>query len=367
MHVTPLVNKYVGKHPLGDRARKIDQGVLIVSSEYIVVNGARKKVETWEPEDTETIQLKDEEEAKKLVDNAFYKLEQTEEKKNLESIKRADDEIRDRNSLSISLLPESSDDIVEAKTTEFSDIIKNDILIVKRKDFKETKESEKLENKNTIPISLVSAEYEVKDADGDIDMLLKSQRQKFETKVVTPGEVISKDTQYMRGHGTYLDENEAHLASVAGVVERVNKLITVSNKRWKVDINSRQDAVLLLSAIHLPGVQLRNGSFLIVPPTLVQRTKSHFHELKCGVDVTLGLNGYVWVSKPSSRPIGKNAREAIARVCNCINALSKNYMSITDTTISYAYEASLNFSVKEILKLESMELIAEQTKRRLKA
>ncbi|RHZ59516.1 hypothetical protein Glove_363g7 [Diversispora epigaea] len=214
------VNKYVGKHPLGDRARKIDQGVLIVrfelpfniwcegcgnhvgrgvrynaekkkigkyfstpifsfrmkchlcdnwieihtdpkSSEYIVVNGARKKVETWEPEDTETIQLKDEEEAKKLVDNAFYKLEQTvkdeekskqalpiltrlqilndkqwadpythsqrmrkkfrEEKKNLESIKRADDEIRDRNSLSIPLLPESSDDIVKAKTTEFSD------------------------------------------------------------------------------------------------------------------------------------------------------------------------------------------------------------------------------------------------------
>ncbi|RHZ59518.1 hypothetical protein Glove_363g5 [Diversispora epigaea] len=294
---------------------------------------------------------------------------------------------------------------------------------------------------------------EVKDADGDIDMLLKSQRQKFETKVVTPGEVIAKDTQYMRGHGTYLDENETHLASVAGVVERVNKLITVrplntrytgnigdlvigritevSNKRWKVDINSRQDAVLLLSAIHLPGVQrrkteadelqmrkfysegdllvaeiqgsfqdgssslhtrslkygkLRNGSFLIVPPTLVQRTKSHFHRLDCGVDVTLGLNGYVWVSKPSSRvlnemseddseyiysnenePIGKDAREAIARVCNCINALSKSYMSITDTTISYAYEASLNFSVKEILKLESIELIANQTKQRLKA
>lgn len=39
---------------------------------------------------------------------------------------------------------------------------------------------------------------EGKDADGDIDMLLKTQRRRFEKKVVTPGEVISNDTQYMR-------------------------------------------------------------------------------------------------------------------------------------------------------------------------
>ncbi|CAJ0641012.1 264_t:CDS:2 [Entrophospora sp. SA101] len=127
------VNKFVGKHPLGDRARKIDQGILIVrfelpyniwcegcgkhvgkgvrynaekkkvgnyystpiysfrmkchlcdnwieiqtdpkNSEYVVVSGARQKVETWEPEDTETIRLK-----------------------------------------------ESNDDIIKAKTTEFAD------------------------------------------------------------------------------------------------------------------------------------------------------------------------------------------------------------------------------------------------------
>ncbi|CAG8669018.1 16898_t:CDS:10 [Dentiscutata erythropus] len=214
------VNKFVGKHPLGDRARKISQGILIVrfelpfniwcegcdkhigkgvrynaekkkignyystpiysfrmkchlcdnwieihtdpkNAEYVVVNGARKKVETWEPEDSETIQLKDEEEAKKLADNALYKLEHSinderkfqesipiltqlqrlnerqwadpythsqkmrkkfrEEKKDLEAKRRLDDEIRDRNSLSIPLLPESSEDIMEAKSTEFTD------------------------------------------------------------------------------------------------------------------------------------------------------------------------------------------------------------------------------------------------------
>ncbi|CAG8662995.1 11699_t:CDS:2, partial [Acaulospora morrowiae] len=227
------VNKFVGKHPLGDRARKIDQGILIVrfasrfpirriyltfelpfniwcegcgnhvgkgvrynaekkkignyystpifsfrmkchlcdnwieihtdpkNAEYLVVAGARRKVETWEPEDNETIELKDEEEAKKLADNAFYKLEQSvkdeqkakeslpiltqlqrlndrqwadpythsqrmrkkfrEEKKILEAKRRADEEIRNRNALSITLLPESQEDEVEAKATEFAD------------------------------------------------------------------------------------------------------------------------------------------------------------------------------------------------------------------------------------------------------
>ena len=34
-----------------------------------------------------------------------------------------------------------------------------------------------------------------------------------------------------------------------------------------------------------------------VPPILVRRLKSHFLALPCGVDLILGLNGYVWVSK----------------------------------------------------------------------
>ena len=64
-------------------------------------------------------------------------------------------------------------------------------------------------------------------------------------------------------------------ASIAGVVERVNKLISVrplksrysgevgdvvigrileiGNKRWRVDSNSKQDAALMLSSINLPG------------------------------------------------------------------------------------------------------------------
>ena len=76
-------------------------------------------------------------------------------------------------------------------------------------------------------------------------------------------------------------EEDALTASVAGVVEQVNKLISVrpiknryngevgdvivgritevQQKRWKVDTNSRLDSVLLLSSVNLPGGELVNN------------------------------------------------------------------------------------------------------------
>ena len=95
--------------------------------------------------------------------------------------------------------------------------------------------------------------------------------------VVSTGDVITRDQGYMRGHGTYIDQ-DVLWASVAGIVERVNKLISkaryngkigvvvvgriveVQQKRWKVDINSRLDAVLMLSSGNLPGADLRRRS-----------------------------------------------------------------------------------------------------------
>lgn len=43
--------------------------------------------------------------------------------------------------------------------------------------------------------------------------------------------------------------------------------------------------------------QLRNGQLVTVAPILVRRLKSHFISLPCGIDLILGLNGYIWVSK----------------------------------------------------------------------
>ncbi|KAI7848275.1 exosome component 2-like protein [Circinella umbellata] len=271
--------------------------------------------------------------------------------------------------------------------------------------------------------------------------------------LVNPGETITTDQQFMRGHGTYADGENVVVSAVAGSVERVNKLLSVRplktrytpeigdivvgrvteviTKRWKIDVNGKQDAILLLSSVNLPGgvqrrknesdelhmrqffaegdvlvaevqsfyvdgsmglhtrgfkfCKLRNGSFVNVPPVLVQRCKTQFHTLPCGVDIILGLNGYIWVNKkPQGLPennteevdttimysntndeITYEEREVIARVCNCITALAKRYMHINDTVLIYTYEASLAYTVKELLKVDVIDSITTEASQRM--
>jgi len=99
--------------------------------------------------------------------------------------------------------------------------------------------------------------------------------------IVTPGDIITASSGFMRGHGTYMEEDCLH-ASVAGTVERVNKLISVrplktryngeigdvvigriielAQKRWRVETHSRMDSILMLSSVNLPGGELRRRS-----------------------------------------------------------------------------------------------------------
>lgn len=219
-----------------------------------------------------------------------------------------------------------------------------------------------------------------------------------------------------------------YTAEIGDIV--VGRITEVAMRRWKVDANARQDANLLLSSVSLPGgvqrrkneadelqmrqffaegdmlvaevqalhgdgtmglhtrgfkfCKLRNGSFVCVPPVLVQRCKSQFHSLPCGVDIILGLNGYIWVHKkfegmtgdetdPTvyyssvNDPISEDERQEIARVSNCISALAKQYMHINDTVIVYTYEASLEYTVKELLKLDVIESITSEASLRMRA
>lgn len=128
------------------------------------------------------------------------------------------------------------------------------------------------------------------DEDGDFVGMSRTSK-KAKISIVTPGEVVTSDPQWMRGHGTYLaekpspsvdqaqDSDTSIVATVAGTVQKVNKLLSVrplrarytpeigdlvvgrivevQSKRWKVDINSTQTAHLLLSSINLPGGILR--------------------------------------------------------------------------------------------------------------
>ncbi|CAB4026725.1 Exosome complex component RRP4, partial [Paramuricea clavata] len=100
-------------------------------------------------------------------------------------------------------------------------------------------------------------------------------------KIVSPGDTISEASDYMRGHGTFVDDDKI-VASVTGTVEIVNKLISVKplktryngevgdvvvgrikevgQKRWKVDTFAKLDSVLMLSSVNLPGGELRRRS-----------------------------------------------------------------------------------------------------------
>ncbi|MCO5549988.1 hypothetical protein L7F22_003465 [Adiantum nelumboides] len=175
---------------------------------------------------------------------------------------------------------------------------------------------------------------------------------------------VQNEATVLKGHGTQVIEGQL-MATLCGVVQRVDQLVTVKPfrsrynadtgdvvvgritevgaKRWKVDINFRQDVHLMLSAVNLPGgiqrrrtvvdelnmrtlfeendlisaeVQsvhsdgsvhlhtrslkygkLANGQLVRVPSYLVKRQKQHFHNLKTyAVDMIIGCNGYIWIS-----------------------------------------------------------------------
>ncbi|XP_021906851.1 exosome complex component RRP4 homolog [Carica papaya] len=176
---------------------------------------------------------------------------------------------------------------------------------------------------------------------------------------------VNYEDAFLKGLGT-ADHNGEVVATVCGVVERVNKLVYVralrarykpevgdivvgrvleiAQKRWRLEINFNQDAVLMLSSMNLPdGIQrrrtaldelnmrnifeendvvcaevrnvhndgslqlqarsrkygkLEKGQLLKVDPYLVKKSKQHFHHLEqYGVDLILGCNGYIWVGE----------------------------------------------------------------------
>ncbi|XP_055849531.1 exosome complex component RRP4 [Episyrphus balteatus] len=280
-----------------------------------------------------------------------------------------------------------------------------------------------------------------------VNMALLSQNENRIPRLFTPGEVVTAQQGFMKGHGTYV-EGEDIKASVAGVMEQVNKLISikplksryvgeigdvvvariteVQQKRWKVDTNSRLDSVLLLSSVNLPGGELRRrgaedeqmmrkylqegdlisaevqniydegtlslytrslkygklsqGILVKVFPSLVKRRKTHFHNLPCGASIILGNNGFIWISPTVNSEVEGDGgfaqnltdvvpradREVIARLRNCILALSQCNMVLFDTSILYAYEESLKYEVDELLNQEAIFDVAFLTQHRLR-
>ncbi|KAI8429655.1 hypothetical protein MSG28_000234 [Choristoneura fumiferana] len=266
-----------------------------------------------------------------------------------------------------------------------------------------------------------------------------------------PGEVITGMQDFMRGHGTSTVGDNL-VSSVAGVLQKVNKLICVQpvrsryvgeigdvvvgrvvevqQRRWKIETNSRLDSILQLSAVNLPGGELRRrsaedaqlmrkhlqegdlisaevqsvfhdgslslhtrslkygkltqGTLVKVFPSFIQRRKNHFHNLPCGISVIIGNNGYIWISplhqnimieenkeeiqNDELQPVSRADRETMSRVKNCIAALVASDVKLDATSINFAYEESLKYeSVKEFLEPEAMLDVAFLTQHRIKS
>ncbi|CDM32363.1 hypothetical protein DTO013E5_3449 [Penicillium roqueforti] len=303
------------------------------------------------------------------------------------------------------------------------------------------------------------------------------------TGIVTPGEVVTDDPQWMRGHGTYMNPlSTSIIATVAGTVQKTNKLLSVhplrarytpeigdlvvgrivevQSRRWKVDVAAPLLAQLPLSAINLPGgilrrrtsadelqirtffsegdlvvaeVQsvhqdgsaslhtrslkygkLRNGVFLAVTGTggsaassssvkggvgvgnsasgsalaapggsgtggVVRSRRQVWTESTANgggnVNIVLGVNGYIFISKNSDEDaassttenvsitrmeemvsssiyssqnddIPPQTRREIARLTQCIRVLVQNGVRVDEDTVKGAYNASLQVDLE---------------------
>ncbi|XP_057964121.1 exosome complex component RRP4 homolog [Malania oleifera] len=229
---------------------------------------------------------------------------------------------------------------------------------------------------------------------------------------VTVADTISVNYEdgVLKGHGTSELDGEV-VATVCGIVERVNKLvyvralrarykpeigdiivgriIEVAPKRWRLEINFSQDAVLMLSSMNLPdGIQrrrtavdelnmrsifeendvvcaevrgfqhdgslhlqarsqkygkLQRGQLLKIPPYLVKRRKQHFHHLEqYGIDLILGCNGFIWIgehveAKDDMLEDETNKSEQLSTNANrsgmCLEEQEQNYKSYTPLEI----------------------------------
>lgn len=212
---------------------------------------------------------------------------------------------------------------------------------------------------------------------------------------------VNYEDGVLKGHGTSELDGQV-VATLCGVVERVNKLVyvrslrsrykpetgdiivgrvvEVAQKRWRLEINSNQDAVLMLSSVTLPdGIQrrrtavdelnmrnifeendvisaevrnlqhdgtlqlharsdkygkLERGQLLSAPSYLVKRRKQHFHQLdQYGVLLILGCNGYVWVGELVE---AKDRMEADqVNLSEEANMKSRSYISLEETEPDY--------------------------------
>lgn len=149
----------------------------------------------------------------------------------------------------------------------------------------------------------------------------------------------------------------------------------------------RHDNVLSLMVRDVGQGKLGQGLLIKVPSSLIVPQKKHTHILPNGVTLILGMvplpynrllsssagcNGLVWVGPTRSTNynfeidqsiVPLESYEAVCKIGNCVRLLSKRGVPLSEASISYAYETSLEsgYSGSDLLKDECIDRIAEVT------
>ncbi|KRY90720.1 Exosome complex component RRP4 [Trichinella pseudospiralis] len=261
--------------------------------------------------------------------------------------------------------------------------------------------------------------------------------------LVIPGCAIVDGRKYLRGHGTYFNENEELLVTTVGIAKKTNKFICIETvrsrysgsvgdyvigrvvevlqKRWKVDVNARLNAILLLSSVNLPGGELRRkseedeqwmrenlvegdlisaevmsvfadgslslqlrdihrklnqGVLVSVPSFLIKKRKVHLHHFPCKITVSFGINGNIWIAPSDEeekdcssgfldtiQSLTYDMHDNIARFRNCCCLLAENKVMLFEKSLWLAYEQSLAYKAHEILIEPLKKEIASFTKK----
>lgn len=119
--------------------------------------------------------------------------------------------------------------------------------------------------------------------------------------------------------------------------------------------------------------RLSHGQLVSIPSSLIKRQPVHFQSLEgIGVDVILGMNGFVWVTQPLDRNIedtddsvSREDREKISRVAQAVRALGKLYFMVHRASIVGAYDLSVREGVKtkDMIGGVFLKMLAEQEAR----
>ena len=197
----------------------------------------------------------------------------------------------------------------------------------------------------------------------------------------------------------------------------VGRITEVGQKRWKVECGARLDSQLQLSSVNLPGGELRRksledekmmrdylqegdlvsaevqnvhqdgvlslhtrslkygklpqGLLVRVSPSLVQRQKTHFHNL-LGASIIFGMNGFIYIAPKVAQdeidtggfisnfePVSSEHREVVARLRNCILVLAQAQLLLNATRLHQCYELSMSYTIKDLLHPDVVKSLAD--------